>query len=124
MISHKLVNDHVMTVGNNLIPVFQERVSLVITEFPKSFNRFRNMNKMYAVDEAYNILNSHNLLKRPYEFIDKCINSYIIYSHEFQFGSKNVLEEIRGRELFIKAVSIIDFPCRYLYFCNVYCTKW
>ena len=46
MISHKLVNDHAMTGENNLIPVLQERVSLVIREFPKSFNRLCNMNEM------------------------------------------------------------------------------
>ena len=46
MISHKLVNDHAMTGENNLIPVLQERVSLVIREFPKSFNRLRNVNEM------------------------------------------------------------------------------
>ena len=57
MISDKLVNDHAMTGENNLIPVLQERVSLVIREFPKSFNRLCNMNEMYAVDEAYSILN-------------------------------------------------------------------
>ena len=57
---------------------------------------------MYAVDEAYSILNSHNLLKRSYEFIDKCINNYTIYSHEFQFQSKKVLEEIRGRAFALK----------------------
>ena len=75
MISHKLVDDRVMTDENNLISVLKERVFLVIREFPKSFNRLRNVNKMYAVDEAYSILSSHNLLKRSYEFIDKCINN-------------------------------------------------
>ena len=93
MISHKLVNDHAMTGENNLIPVLQERVSLFIREFPKCFNRLRNVNEMYAVDEAYSILNSHNLLRRSYEFIDKCINNYTVYSHEFHFESKKVLEE-------------------------------
>ena len=57
---------------------------------------------MYVVDEAYSILNSHNLLKRSYEFIDKCINAYAIYSHELQFESKKVLEEIRGRAIALK----------------------
>ena len=75
MISHKLVNDHTMTGENNLIPVLQERVSLVIREFPKSFNRLCNMNEMYDADEAYSILNSHDLLKRFYEFIDKSTNN-------------------------------------------------
>ena len=74
-ISHKLVNDHTMTGENNLIPVLQERVSLVIREFPKSFNRLCNMNEMYDADEAYSILNSHDLLKRFYEFIDKSTNN-------------------------------------------------
>ena len=50
MISHKLVNDHAMTDENNLIPVLQEQVSLVIREFPKSFNRLYNVNEMYAVE--------------------------------------------------------------------------
>ena len=120
MISHKLVNDNAMTGENNLIPVTQEWVSLVIREFPKSFNRLRNVYEMYAVDEVYSILNSHNPLKRSYVFIDKSIKNYTIYSHEFQFESKKVLEETRG----IKAPSIIYFPCWYLYFCNVLCTKW
>ena len=53
LISHKLVNDHAMTGGNNLIPGLQERVSLVKREFPKSFNRLRNVNEMYDVDEGY-----------------------------------------------------------------------
>ena len=75
MISHKLVNDHAMTGENNLIPVLQEPVSLVIREFPKSFNRLCNMNEMYDADEAYSILNSHDLLKRFYEFIDKSTNN-------------------------------------------------
>ena len=99
MISHKLVNDHAITGENNLIPLLQERVSLVIREFPKNFNRLCNMNEMYAVDEAYSILNSHNLLKRFYEFIDKSTNNYTIYSHEFQFESRKVLEETREAEL-------------------------
>ena len=99
MISHKLVNDHTMTGENNLIPVLQERVFLVIREFPKSFNRLCNMNEVYAVDEAYSILNSYNLLKRSYEFIDKSTNNYTIYSHEFQFESRKVLEETREAEL-------------------------
>ena len=34
MISQKLVNDHAITGENNLIPVLQEPVSLVIREFP------------------------------------------------------------------------------------------
>ena len=79
MIIHKLVNDDTMTGENNLILVLQERGSLVIREFPKSFNRLRNVNEMDAVDEGYSILNSHNLLKRSYKFIDKCISNYIIY---------------------------------------------
>ena len=53
LISHKLVNDHAMTGGNNPIPGLQERVSLVKREFPKSFNRLRNVNEMYDVDEGY-----------------------------------------------------------------------
>ena len=77
-----------MTGENNLILVLQERVSLVIRESPKTFNSLRNVNEMYAVDEAYSILNLHNLLKRSCEFIDKCVNNYTIYSHEFQFESK------------------------------------
>ena len=64
MISHRLVNDHAMTGEHNLIPALKERVSLVIREIPKSFNRLCNVNEMYAVDEAYSILNSHNPLKR------------------------------------------------------------
>ena len=36
MISLKLVNDHTMTGENNIVPVLQERVSLVIREFPRS----------------------------------------------------------------------------------------
>ena len=104
MISHKLVNDHAMTGENNLILVLQERVSLVIRAFPKSFNRLRNVNETYAVDEAYSILNLHNLLKRSYDFIDKCLNNYTIYSHKFQFESKKVLEEIRGRAVALKVV--------------------
>ena len=79
---------------------------------------------MYAVDEAYNILNSHNLLERTYEFIDKCINNYKNYSHEFQFESKKVLEEIRGRVVALKQSQSFDFPCWYLYFCDMRCTKW
>ena len=79
MIIHKLVNDHAMTGENNLIPVLQERGSLVVRAFPKSFNRLRKVNEMYAVDEGYSILNLHNLLKRSYEFIDKYINNYTIY---------------------------------------------
>ena len=71
-----------MTGEKNLIPVLQERVSLVIREFLKSFNRLRNVNEMYAVDEAYSIL------KRSYKFVDKCINNYTIYSHKFQIESK------------------------------------
>ena len=81
MISHKLVNNHAMTGEDNLIPVLQERPCLAIRDSPKSFNRLRNMNEMYAVDEAYSILNWHNPLKRSDEFIDKCINNYAIYSH-------------------------------------------
>ena len=98
-----------MTGEYNLVPVVQERVSLVITEFPKSFNRLRNVNEMYAVDEAYITLNSHNLLKRFYEFIDKCINNYKIYSREFQFESKKVFEEIRGRAVALKQSQSLIF---------------
>ena len=109
MISHKLVNDHTMTGENNLIPVLQERVFLVIREFPKSFNRLCNMNEVYAVDEAYSILNSYNLLKRSYEFIDKSTNNYTIYSHEFQFESRKVLEETRGRAVALKQSQSLIF---------------
>ena len=73
MIIHKLVHNHATTGENILIPVLQERVSLVIREFSKSINRLRNVNEMHAVDEAYGVLNSHNLLKRSYEFIDKVL---------------------------------------------------
>ena len=109
MISHKLVNDHTMTGENNLIPVLQERVFLVIREFPKSFNRLCNMNEVYAVDEAYSILNSYNLLKRSYEFIDKSTNNYTIYSHEFQFESRKVLEETRCRAVGLKQSQLLIF---------------
>ena len=109
MISHKLVNDHTMTGENNLIPVLQERVFLVIREFPKSFNRLCNMNEVYAVDEAYSILDSYNLLKRSYEFIDKSTNNYTIYSHEFQFEPS--VGRKKTQSCWIKTVSIIDFPC-------------
>ena len=98
-----------MTGGNNLIPVLQERVFLVIREFPKSFNRLCNMNEMYAVDEAYSILNSHNLLKRSHEFIDKSTNNYTIYSHEFQFESRKVLEQTRGRAVALKQSQSLIF---------------
>ena len=60
------------------------------------------MNEMYAADEAYSILNLHNLLKRSYEFIDKSTNNYTIYSHEFQLKSRKVLEETRGRAVALK----------------------
>ena len=58
--------------------------------------------------------------KVPTYLLTSPLKSYTIYSHEFQFESKKVLEETRG----IKAPSIIYFPCWYLYFCNVLCTKW
>ena len=106
-----------MTVENHLILVLQNRVSLVTRKFPKSFNRLRNVNEMYTVDEAYSILNSHNLLKISYEFIDKCINNYTIYSYEFQFKSKKSVGRNKRQRYGIKAVSIIDFPCWYLYAC-------
>ena len=109
MISHKQVIDHPIAGENNLIPVPQERDSLVIREFPKSFNRLRNVNEMYAVDKAYSILNSHNLLKRTYEFTDKCIDNYIIYSHEIQSESKNVLEELEGRAVALKQSQSLIF---------------
>ena len=60
------------------------------------------MNEMYAVDEVYSILNSYNLLKRSYVFIDKSIKNYTIYSQEFQFESKKVLEETRGTAVALK----------------------
>ena len=64
---------------------------------------------MYPVDEAYSILNSHDLLKKFYKFIDNCCNSYTICSHEFQFESKNVLEEIRGRAVALKQSQLLIF---------------
>ena len=74
MIRHKLVNDHAMTRENIFIP-----------EFPKSINRLRNVNEMHAVNEAYGILNSLNLLKRSYQFIDKA--SKIIQFFHTSFSS-------------------------------------
>ena len=117
MISHKLVNDHTMTGENNLIPVLQERVFLVIREFPKSFNRLCIiMKEMYAVDEAYSILNLHNLLKRSYKFIGKSTNNYTTYSHEFQFESRRVFEETRGRAVALKqSQSLIFHPGIYIF---------
>ena len=67
------------------------------------------MNEMYAVDEACGILNSHNLLKRTYEFTDKCINNYTIYSHEIQSESKNVLVELEGRAVALKQSQSLIF---------------
>ena len=64
---------------------------------------------MYAFHEACSILNSHNLLKRSYEFTDKRINNYTIYSHQFQFESKKVLEEIRGRAVALKQSQSLIF---------------
>ena len=116
MISHKVVNEHAMTGVNNLMPVLQERVSLIV-------NRLRNVTEMYAVYEAYSILNPHNLLERSCNFIDKCINNYKIYSHEFQFESKKSVARNKRQSCCIKAVSIIDFSCWYLYFCDVRCTN-
>ena len=122
MISHKLVNNHAMTGEDNLIPVLQERPCLAIRDSPKSFNRLRNMNEMYAVDEAYSILNWHNPLKRSDEFIDKCINNYAIYSHVSGWIKESVARNKRQSNC-IKAVSIIDFSFWYLYFCVVRCTN-
>ena len=62
-----------MTVENHLILVLQNRVSLVTRKFPKSFNRLRNVNEMYTVDEAYSILNSHNLLKIPMNLLTNAL---------------------------------------------------
>ena len=67
------------------------------------------MNEMFAVDEAYSILNSHNLLKRFCEFIDKSINNYTIYSHEIKFESRKVLEETRGRAVALKQSQSLIF---------------
>ena len=109
MISHKVVNEHAMTGVNNLIPVLQERVSLIV-------NRLRNVTEMYAVYEAYSILNPHNLLERSCNFIDKCINNYKICSHEFQLESKKVLEEIRGRAVALKqSQSLISHAGIYIF---------
>ena len=44
MINHKLVNDQAIAGENNLILVLQERFSLILREFPKSFNRLRKVN--------------------------------------------------------------------------------
>ena len=120
MISYKLVNERAITGENNLMPV----VSIVIKEFPKIFIRLHNANEMYAFDEAYSILNSHNHLKRSCEFIDKYINNYTIYSHDFSSNQKKCWKRNKRQSSCIKAVSIIDFPCWYLYFCDVPCTKW
>ena len=125
MISHKLLNDRAITGENNLIPVvLQKQVSLVIREFPKSFIRFHNANEMYAVNEACSILNSHNLLKRSCGFIDKCISNYTIYSPDLSSNQKKCWKRNKRQSSCIKSVSIIDFPCWYLYFCDVRCTKW
>ena len=67
------------------------------------------MNEMYAVYEAYSILNSPNLLKRLCEFIDKFTDNYTIYSHEFQFESRKVLEETRGRAVALKQSQSLIF---------------
>ena len=64
---------------------------------------------MFAADEAYSILNSHNLLKRFYEFIVKSTNNYTIYSHEFQFESRKALEETRGRAVALKQCPSLIF---------------
>ena len=71
---------------------------------------------MYAVDEVYSILNSYNLLKRSYVFIDKSIKNCTIYSHEFQFESKKVLEETRGTAVALKQSQSFIFHAGILIF--------
>ena len=52
------------------------------------------------------------------------IINYTIYSLEFQFKSKKVLEEIRGRAVALKQSQSLIFHASIYIFCDVRCTKW
>lgn len=63
---------------------FVENVSNIILEFPKRFNKVRDISLMPDVREAYTLLSKNNLLRNRFSFTELLVGNHPIYGYELQ----------------------------------------
>ena len=59
---------------------FCENVNDLILTMPDHFNRYRDINRMYDVHEAYTILHKANIIKESYELFEEIIASSKVFT--------------------------------------------
>ena len=70
---------------------FKKEVEETISEFPNLFNPSRNVGSFYDIYEAYNILESHQLLKNKFVFQEDFLNKKNMFTLDSYLCLKKIL---------------------------------
>ena len=74
--------------------ILTNEITLTITESPKKFNPYRNIQECVDIYEAYSILNCNNLLEHTFTFTEKLVDNLLLYSQAIQKQMYQELEEL------------------------------
>jgi len=66
---------------------FCESVNNLVLTMPDCFNRYRDINRMYDVHEAYTILHKANIVKESFELFEEIITSSKVFTKKFTLQS-------------------------------------
>ena len=89
---------------------FCENVNNLILTMPDRFNRYRDINRMYDVHEAYSILHKANIIKESYELFEEIIASSKVFTKKGRSSLSKALGKLA--ESSVAKVSI--------YTCGIY----
>lgn len=73
---------------------FCENVNDMILTMPHRFNRYRDINRMYDVHEAYTILHKANIIKESYELFEEIIASSKVFTKKGRSSLSKALEKL------------------------------
>ena len=90
---------------------FCENVNNLILTMPDRFNRYRDINRMYDVHEAYTILHKANTIKESYELFEEIIASSKLFTKKGRSSLSKALGKLA--ESSVAKVSI--YTCGIIY---------
>ena len=72
---------------------FCENVNNLILTMPDCFNRYRDINRIYDIHEAYTILHKANIIKESYELFEEIITSSNVFTKKGERNQRKIAKE-------------------------------
>jgi len=73
---------------------FRESVNNLVLTMPDCFNRYRDINRMYDVHEAYTILHKANIIKELFELFEEIITSSKVFTKKGRSSLSKALRKL------------------------------